>query len=421
MKNKVKKIGFLMVLVGMLLLTNETRAYAKESETYRDMVSYSDDTGDTTVEDETLSTKHYTIVLDKDYKVTFEINALDDEGGVSLSISQGELNYGFYDDIYLLDEPEEVKANLKAGTYDIQLSANYNTAINYELKISYQEVDMNKVTTKVYFGQDSYRLDLKKLKEFEDGEYSFSEDVHVESSEKIFSKKDLEWSIDKESLAYVDQEGQVVPSRPGTLTLTASLPDGTSGSCKIEIPEPTCKISTKKATVYQGKIKTLKVSIKPMYNEVEIKWKSSNKKIATVNQDGEVKGKKLGTCTITAVVAGQKLQCEVTVKKKPSLVELSSYLNRASDLKKTKNASFSFTSNGKHVTYFKISGEYATYKGLAYGDILVYSDSLLTGYTEIDSNQGLYEMVTKYYNYSTGETVAVSTLLGFITKIEYWS
>ena len=51
------------------------------------------------------------------------------------------------------------------------------------------------------------------------------------------------------------------------------------------------------------------------------KWKSSNKKIATVNKNGTVTGKKDGKCTITVTVSGKKLKCKVTVKgqaKKPA-------------------------------------------------------------------------------------------------------
>lgn len=44
-------------------------------------------------------------------------------------------------------------------------------------------------------------------------------------------------------------------------------------------------------------------------------WKSSNPKIATVNQKGWVYAKKAGTCTISAKVSGKTYKCNVTVRK----------------------------------------------------------------------------------------------------------
>lgn len=70
------------------------------------------------------------------------------------------------------------------------------------------------------------------------------------------------------------------------------------------------KLNKKKATIYVGKTVQLKVK----NNSKKVKWISSNKKVATVNVKGKVKGKKAGKATITAKVGNKKYKCQVTVK-----------------------------------------------------------------------------------------------------------
>ena len=74
-------------------------------------------------------------------------------------------------------------------------------------------------------------------------------------------------------------------------------------------------ISKKKVTVYVGNTTTLSVK----GTKKTVKWKSSNKKVATVSSKGRVTGKKTGTAKITATVGKKKYTCTVTVKKKPAI------------------------------------------------------------------------------------------------------
>ncbi|MFA9377539.1 MAG: Ig-like domain-containing protein [Lachnotalea sp.] len=76
------------------------------------------------------------------------------------------------------------------------------------------------------------------------------------------------------------------------------------------------KLSKSKATVYKGDNKTLTVTYKPTDATVTdaTKWKSSNKKIASVSKNGTITAKKAGTAYITATVGNKTAKCKITVK-----------------------------------------------------------------------------------------------------------
>ena len=72
----------------------------------------------------------------------------------------------------------------------------------------------------------------------------------------------------------------------------------------------TVGLNKKKATVYVGKSVTLKMD----GTKGNVKWSSSNKKVATVNSKGKVIGKKAGSITIKAKISGKTYKCSITVK-----------------------------------------------------------------------------------------------------------
>lgn len=72
------------------------------------------------------------------------------------------------------------------------------------------------------------------------------------------------------------------------------------------------KLNKSRITVKVGKTVKLKVR----NTKKRVKWKSSNRKIATVSKKGRVKGKKQGKAIITAKVGKKKYKCRVIVKGK---------------------------------------------------------------------------------------------------------
>ena len=88
------------------------------------------------------------------------------------------------------------------------------------------------------------------------------------------------------------------------------------------------KVSISKTSVSVLVNKTAKISMKNT-GKAKIKWKTSNKKIASIKANGTsvtITGKKAGTCTVNAKVSGKTYKCKVTVKEEawsPSKIYLS--------------------------------------------------------------------------------------------------
>ena len=95
------------------------------------------------------------------------------------------------------------------------------------------------------------------------------------------------------------------------------------------------KISTDKIEIEEGSSFKLNAIVLP--NEAankELKWKSNDENIATVDSEGLVKAIKVGetTITVTTVDKNREANCKVTIKKKPEpaklkLDNISSYIN----------------------------------------------------------------------------------------------
>ena len=66
--------------------------------------------------------------------------------------------------------------------------------------------------------------------------------------------------------------------------------------------------------IKKGKKFTVKYKVTPSGANKGVKWKSSNKKIATVSKKGVIKAKKKGTAKITVKCGKAKKTIKVTVK-----------------------------------------------------------------------------------------------------------
>lgn len=136
------------------------------------------------------------------------------------------------------------------------------------------------------------------------------------------SDKTVTWTSSNESVATVSSSGVVKAVGAGTATITCTAADGSGvkATCTIttKIKVKKIKLNKKKVTMKKGETFTLTATIKPTdATNKNVKWTSSNKKVATVDKNGVVTAKKKGKVTIKCKAKdGSKkvVKCKIIIK-----------------------------------------------------------------------------------------------------------
>ena len=108
--------------------------------------------------------------------------------------------------------------------------------------------------------------------------------------------------------------------KAGKATVTVTSAKGAKATVKVTVQKKKVAlkklqaITSRKVTVKKGKKTTLKVANSPITAKASVKWKTSNKKVASVTSKGVVKGLKKGRATITSYSGKVKMTFKVTVK-----------------------------------------------------------------------------------------------------------
>lgn len=132
----------------------------------------------------------------------------------------------------------------------------------------------------------------------------------------ISATEKITWTSSNKKVATVSSKGKVTAKKAGTATITAKTSNGKKATCKVTVKNAAVKLAKTSGTVKVGK--TLQIKIKSTFpKDDKVKsYTSSNKKVATVDKNGKVTGKKKGTANITVTMkSGAKATFKVTVKK----------------------------------------------------------------------------------------------------------
>ena len=130
-------------------------------------------------------------------------------------------------------------------------------------------------------------------------------------------KQQIFYSVSDEAIITVDQNGQLTAHAEGTATVTAALSNGATATQTVTVLPLVDSISISfpySAKVKIGGSKQLTAPAAPSSSPEKLIWASSDTSIATVDQNGLVKGLKKGNVTITCTSEFGKVQASVKLK-----------------------------------------------------------------------------------------------------------
>ncbi len=124
---------------------------------------------------------------------------------------------------------------------------------------------------------------------------------------------DIKWETSNAAVATV-ANGHIWTMSPGKATLKATS-NGQTVKCVVTVKKRVPRLDQTKVTLLTDQKVVLNILDKANPEDV-VQWSSNKKKIASVNEFGEVTGLKKGKAVITAKIGKKKYKATVTVKKR---------------------------------------------------------------------------------------------------------
>ena len=133
-------------------------------------------------------------------------------------------------------------------------------------------------------------------------------------------KHKVKYESSNSNVASVNNKGCITGKSAGTAIISVCLTDNngkecisTKSDCVVKVYEAAnIKLNQSAISLYVKENTYLSAAVTGKNSKVT--WKSSNTKVAAVNSNGKIKGKKAGSCKITATANEKSAACTVTVK-----------------------------------------------------------------------------------------------------------
>lgn len=118
------------------------------------------------------------------------------------------------------------------------------------------------------------------------------------------------WKSSNSSVASVNTYGYVTAKKAGSAIITAKIKNA-EASCKITVQKTTITLNRSNIALENGQWTRLNANTS---NGSKVKWKSSKKSVATIDEYGTVVARKPGETIITATADKTSVTCKVKVK-----------------------------------------------------------------------------------------------------------
>lgn len=126
--------------------------------------------------------------------------------------------------------------------------------------------------------------------------------------------KTAKYKSSNSKIAKVNKNGTITAVRPGTVKITTKY-KGKSRTTKVTIKKAKLSLNKKTIELSRGQKFTLKAfANKSSISNKNVKWTSSNSKVASINKNGIITTKKNGTTTISCKTTIGKVSARIIVK-----------------------------------------------------------------------------------------------------------
>lgn len=221
-----------------------------------------------------------------------------------------------------VDKNGKIKATTNKGTTYVNAIAKDGSKIRTRVLVvvgeKVKKITLNKTSVTLNRGAKNRTFQLKKAIKNKNATY-----------------KGVSWYSSNKNIATVNNTGKVTLKRRGKVVITVKAKDGSkkSAKCKVTVRQLVTKLSynkkTQKTSVDVGKTIKFNVVVSPSNaNNKGLVFSTSNKKVATVNSKGIIKGLKSGKVVITAKAKdGSKKVVKVNIKVNPKPITMNTKLS----------------------------------------------------------------------------------------------
>ena len=212
------------------------------------------------------------------------------------------------EEITIPENVSKIGKNVFAGCVNLTIKGYKNSAAETYAayyKIGFEALDKTPEATEPETQAPTEAPAAKLAKQ----RFSQKSSMYVKQRAQLSIKgADVKYSSSKTSVAAVSKKGLITAKKKGKAVITV---ENSKYIFKISLTVKNPKLNKTKKTLKKGKSFKLKIKGKVGL----AKFKSSNKKVASVSSSGKIKAKRKGKATITVTTNGKiKLKCKIKVK-----------------------------------------------------------------------------------------------------------